>query len=139
MPDTETLGIVTINYNTIERKEVDSPKNCKTNMSQENDATEKCYTNTVSEFENEDKQWLLIMITISKYFLPGTNSDKDKRLSTAITQQLQREFKDVFNGIRCFNGKFSLQVKPDSKQYQAPPRCVTYALQQPFKEVEHLQ
>ena len=29
---------------------------------------------------------------------------------------------------------FSLQLKPNSKPYQAPPRCVAYALQKPFKE-----
>ena len=27
-----------------------------------------------------------------------------------------------------------LQLKPDSKPYQAPPRHVAYALQKPFKE-----
>ena len=68
------------------------------------------------------------------YFLPGPNSDSDTRGSTDITQQLQKEFKDVFNGIGCFNGTFSLQVKPYSKPYWTPPRCVAYALQWPFKE-----
>ena len=43
-------------------------------------------------------------------------------------------FDNVFNGIRCFEGTFSLQLKPDSKPYQAPPRCVAYALQKPFKD-----
>ena len=63
-----------------------------------------------------------------------------KRAIDEIAQQIQREFKDVFNGIRYFDGTFSLQVKPDSKPYQAPPRCVAYVLQQPFKEeLEHLQ
>ena len=39
-----------------------------------------------------------------------------------------------FNGKGCFNGTFSLQVKPDSKPYQVPPRCIAYALQWPLKE-----
>ena len=69
-----------------------------------------------------------------KYFLPGSNSDNDRRLSAEITQQLQREFKDAFNGIECFYGTLSLQSKPNSKPYQVPPRCVAYALQWPFKE-----
>ena len=43
-------------------------------------------------------------------------------------------FGDVFNGIGCFKGTFSLQLKPDSKPYQAPPRCLAYVLQKPFKE-----
>ena len=68
-----------------------------------------------------------------KYFIPGPNNDADKKASDEITKQLQREFKDVFNWIRCFDGTFSLQVKLDSKPYQTPPKCVTYALQKPFK------
>ena len=49
-------------------------------------------------------------------------------------------FKDVFTGIGCFDGLFSLQLKANSKPYQAPPRNVTYALSQPFKEgLEQLQ
>ena len=35
----------------------------------------------------------------------------------------------MFNGIGHFEGTFSLQLKPDSKPYQAPPRHVAYALQ----------
>ena len=35
---------------------------------------------------------------------------------------------------------FPLQLKPDSKPYQAPPRHVAYALQKSFKEeLEHMQ
>ena len=34
----------------------------------------------------------------------------------------------------CFEGTFSLHLKLDSKLYQAPPRCVVYVLQKPFKE-----
>ena len=34
----------------------------------------------------------------------------------------------------CFKCTFSLQLKPDSKPYQVPPRQVAYALQKPFKE-----
>ena len=68
------------------------------------------------------------------YFLPGPSQDNDKKVSSGIMQQLQRDFKYVFTGIGCFNGTFSLQVKLDSKPYQAPPIRVTYALQNPFKE-----
>ena len=49
-------------------------------------------------------------------------------------------FDNVFNGIGNFEGTFSLQLKPDSKPYQAPPRCVAYALQKPFEdEMDWLQ
>ena len=43
-------------------------------------------------------------------------------------------FDNVFNGIGCFEGTFSLQLKPDSKPYQAPLRCVAHLLQKTFKE-----
>ena len=61
-------------------------------------------------------------------------------MSDEITQYLQRDFTDAFNGIGCFHGAFPLQVKRDSKPYQASLRCVAYALQKPFKEeLEQLQ
>ena len=37
------------------------------------------------------------------YFHPGPNQDNDKTVSAEITQQLQRDFKDVFNGIGYFD------------------------------------
>ena len=54
------------------------------------------------------------------YFLPGTNQDNDKRACAEITQQLQRDFKDIFTVIDWFDEMFSLQVKQGSKPYQAP-------------------
>ena len=41
-------------------------------------------------------------------FLPGPNQDNYKRVSAEITQQLQRDFTDVFTGIGCLDGTFSL-------------------------------
>ena len=72
-----------------------------------------CCTNTdnILKFESKDKQMVNDIDNI-EYLLPGPNSNIDKRVSTEITEQLQGEFKDVFNEIRCFNGTFSLQVKP---------------------------
>ena len=67
-------------------------------------------------------------------FLPGPNQYNDQRVTLEITQQLQKEFRDVFNGIGCFNRTFSFQLKLGTKTYQAPPRCMAYALQKPFKE-----
>ena len=49
-------------------------------------------------------------------------------------QKIHDVFGNVFNGIGCFKGTFSLQLKPDSKPYQASPRHVAYVLQKPFKE-----
>ena len=53
---------------------------------------------------------------------------------------MHTEFDNVFNGIGCFEGTFLLQLKPDSRPYQAPPRHVAYALQKSFKdELDRLQ
>ena len=41
---------------------------------------------------------------IINYFLPGANQDNDKKVSAEITQQLWRDFKDVFTRIGCFDG-----------------------------------
>ena len=43
--------------------------------------------------------------TIS-YLLPGPNQDNDKGMSIRMMQQLKKEFKNVFNGIACFNRTF---------------------------------
>ena len=69
-----------------------------------------------------------------EYFLSGPSYDSNKKRSAETTQQLHKDFQDVFNGIGCFDGTFSLQLKPDCKPYQVPPRCMAYALQKPCKE-----
>ena len=40
----------------------------------------------------------------------------------------------MFTGIGSFDRTFSLQVKRDSKPYQAPPWHIAYALQKSLKE-----
>ena len=67
-------------------------------------------------------------------FLSSSSVDEDKRKSSDMTQKVHDTFGDVFDGTGCFEGTFSLQLKPHSKPYQVPPRCVAYALQKPFKE-----
>ena len=50
------------------------------------------------------------------------------------------EFDNVFNGIGYFECAFLLQLKPNSKPYQVPPRHVAYVLQTLFKdELDRLQ
>ena len=56
------------------------------------------------------------------YFLLGQCQEADRSVSVKITLQLQKEFKDVFTGVDCFYGMFSLQVKVHSKLYWAPPK-----------------
>ena len=51
-----------------------------------------------------------------------------------MMQKIYKTFGNVFNGVGCFEGTFSLQRKPDSKPYQAPLRLMAYVPQKPFKE-----
>ena len=64
------------------------------------------------------------------YFLPGPSQEADmkanrKKLHSTYKGNL---FKDIYKGIGCFDGVFSLQVKVNSKPYQVLSRCVAYAL-----------
>ena len=68
------------------------------------------------------------------YFYSSNNTDADKSKSNTMMQKIHEMFGTVFNGIGCFKDTFSLQLKLDSKPYQAPPRHVAYVLQKPFKE-----
>ena len=43
-----------------------------------------------------------------EYFLSGLNYDSDQKRSAETTWQLNKDFEDVFNGIGCFDGTFSL-------------------------------
>ena len=82
------------------------------------DRPKKCYTSTNrnSKSENKDKPTVTDNENSKiNYFLPGPNQNNDKRVSAEITLQLQKDFKDVFTRIGCFDGTFSLQVKPDGK------------------------
>ena len=57
-----------------------------------------------------------------------------------LQSKYNKDFDDVFNSIGCIEGTFSLQLKPDSKPYQALLRCMAYALQKPFQdELERLK
>ena len=118
MPDIEILDILTINCNTIGTEEAAKAAKCSvnrayskdsgceqqyTNTRQEADRPEKCHTNTDSnpnsKSNNLDKPMFNTNEIISFLALI-------KRMSVEITQQLQRDFKDVFKGIVCFDGTF---------------------------------
>ena len=55
--------------------------------------------------------------TLTNYFLSSPNIEVDKGKSIELTQRIHNVFDNVFNGIGCFEGTFSLQLKPDSKPY----------------------
>ena len=74
---------------------------------------------------------------VTNYYFSSANEEVDKWKSMKLTKEIHNIFGDVFNGIGCFKGTFSLQLKPDSKLYQVPLRHVVYALQKPFKDELH--
>ena len=104
---------------------------------QEADGSEMCYTNKTSILKstnNNKKQMVKAEANNStRYFIVGPNCDSDKRKNAESTQQIHKGFDDVFNGIGCFEGTFSLHLKPHSKPYQAPPRFMAYAVQKMFQ------
>ena len=145
IPDIDVLNIININIHSIGTEHNGGNDNCCTNkaaahssdMVQETNRAEKCYINTDSILKSDNTDKPMVNNKLSNtidYFLPGPSYDSDKKTSAEITQQLQIDFEDVFYGIGCFDGTFSLQLKLESKPYQTPPRCKAYAPQKPFKE-----
>ena len=116
----------------------------QTNIEQEMHAVEKGCANMDADLKtkqdaNSQNSQNNAIKTIN-YFFSSSKVDADKGKSSELMQEVHNTFQDVFNGIVCFEGISSLQLKPDSKLYQVPPRCVTYALQKPFnEELELLQ
>ena len=150
MPDIKLLNILTISCKTIGTEKEDKDVNCRTNRPSAHDAgceqyfantglersctrtnsNAYCYTNTGSNSN----------LNISNAFIPTVKKCEVKYFLQALAEvtedqaQVQRDFEDVFNEKGCFNGMISLQIKPESKRYQASPWCIPYALQKPFKE-----
>ena len=62
-----------------------------------------------SNFNNRPDNTPLSNNNDIEYFLPS--------IVTEVTKHLLKEFEDVFTGIGCFDGTFSLQVKQGSKLY----------------------
>ena len=151
MPDTAALKIININIHSIEAASTQR-ENCNTNIGD----TRKPYTRqktpvTKESCTNMDEDLKITdnvngysnntnTKTLTNYFLSSPNMEVDKRKSIELMQKIHNVFDNVFIGIGCFKRMFSLQLKPDSKPYQLPPRCVAYALQKPFKdELDQLQ
>ena len=150
MCDTNVLKITKINIHSIgAEQDGGSHKSC-INMhtvhgdepKQETGRAEKCYTNMDRISKSNNKTRPMVKSNSYKtieYFLSGLSYENDKKRSVQTTQEIYKD-KDLFIGIRYFDGTFSLQLKPDSKPYHMPPRCMAYALQKPFQEeLEMLQ
>ena len=148
IPNIETLDILTINCNTIDmhtsrkqfsRKQTDQ---CHSkNKILDVEVQMQSNPNTIGIISDNINPMVINNNNIKiNYFHSGPGQEAHWRASAKITQQLQKEFKDVFTWIGCFGGTFSLQLKAASKPYQAELRHMAYALQKPFKEgLEQLQ
>ena len=133
MPDTAALQLININIDSIQAEIVE----CKTNIEKESHTVEKGCANMDADLKTKQgtncQNGQNNANKTVNYFFSSSNVDVDKRKSK-LMQEIHNTFGDVFNGIGCFKGSFTLQLKSDSKQYQVPPRCVVYALKIPFKE-----
>ena len=69
--------------------------------------------NSNSNFNNRPDNTPLLNNNKIEYFLPGPSKESDKKETTEITKKLQKELEDMFMGIGCFDGRFSLPVKLD--------------------------
>ena len=134
MPDTAALNIINLNIDSIQ---VEITR-CKTNRGQEMHAVvEGCTNRDTGIITKQDTNGQNDQNNSNKsinYFYSSKDIDTDKRKSSAMMQKIHKTFGDVFNSIGCFEGTVSLQLKPDSKPYQVPPRHVAYVLQKTFKE-----
>ena len=148
VPDTAVLKIIDINIGSIQAEKEECNANngnvTESNTTQEANVAEKSCINADADSKVNDKvnghSNNTNPNTIPNYFLSSPNVETDKRKSIKLMWEMHNIFGHVFNGIGCFEGTFSLQLKPDSKPSQVPPRHVAYALQKPFKEeVEQLQ
>ena len=143
MPKTAALKLINVNVDSIQAEVAECKTNMgdrkKSNIEQETHMVKKGCTNTntdsnIKQFTNGQSGQDNANKT-TNYFFSSPNVEADKRKSIKLRWGIDNTFGDVFNGIGCFEGTFSLQLKPDSKLYQVPPRHVAYAFQKKtFKE-----
>ena len=132
MPDVTSLNIVKINIDSIQADIAECKTSNKQKCKVDVDTINKQDVNSQKDQKSANK--------LINYFFSSNNTDADKRKSSKMIQKIHDRFGNIFNGIGCFKGTFSLQLKPDSKPYQPPQRHVAYILQKPFKEeLEQLQ
>ena len=134
MPDATSLDLMKVNIDSIQVEMSKGKTNNKQGMLTNADSCTNMKRDTINKQDANIQKDQDTPINPINYFTSSSNIDADKRKSIEMTQIIQDKFGDVFNSIGCFEGTFSLQLKPDSRPYQDPPRCVAYALQKPFKE-----
>ena len=61
--------------------------------------------------------------------------EANKVASAQTTKIIHNDYSDVFTGIGCLKGTFSLQNRNDAKPYEVLPRCVAYAIQKGTRKI----
>ena len=122
MPHMAALNIINLKIDSIQAEIAE----CKTNRGQQTHAVmEGCTNMDAGVITKQDANTQNNQHNSNKsinYFYSSNNIDADKRKSSAMMQKIHKTFGNVFNGIGCFKGTFSLQLKPNSKSYQALQR-----------------
>ena len=142
IPDTAALKIININIDSIQAAKEECNTNIgdteESNTTREEPVVEKSCTNMDADSKvNNIVNGHNInsnVNNLTNYLFCSPDVEADKRKSIELMQRIHKVFGNVFNGIGCFKGTFSLQLKHASKPYLVPPRCVMYALQKLFKE-----
>ena len=130
MPDTTALKLINIRIDSIQAERVECKTNSgkarESNIMQEMHVAEKGCANMDADSKIKhsvnSQNYNDNVNTLTNYFLSSSNVETDKRKSIKLMQRIHNAFGDVFNGIGCFKGTFSLQFEPKSKLYQVPPR-----------------
>ena len=123
--------LININIDSIQAEEAECKTNTgnmrEANIEQDMHAVEKGCANTDADFKTSQgansQNGHNNTNKITNYFFSSSDVDADKRKSIKLMCEIHNTYGDVFNGIGCFEGTFSLQLKPDSKPYQVPPRA----------------
>ena len=129
MPDVTSLDIIKVNIGYIQAEMSKRKMNNKQEMQTNADRCTNTKTDAISKQDANIQKDQDTPINPVNYFT-SSNTDADKRRSIEMTQIIHDKFGDVFNGIGCFKGTFSLQPKP----YSRHPLGVYHVLQKPFKE-----
>ena len=120
MPDVASLEIMKTNIDSIQAERSECKANNKQKMQTDTDSCTNMRRSAINKQDANFQRQQDTPIDAINYFASSSNTDADKRKSNEMMHIIHDKFGDVFNGIGCFKGTFPLQLKPDSRPYQAP-------------------
>ena len=119
MLDTASLKIININIQAVEEEcNTNIGNTGESNTTQELPVAEKSCTNMKADSKVNNNinghNANTNVNSLTNYFFSSPNVEVDKRKSIELMQRIHKVFGNVFNGIGCFKGTFSLPLKPDN-------------------------